>query len=450
VRRHTGRFSGYIRPFSYALDLININVLSYFLLINTHNVLGYHIFITLAWIVISWNVGFYEVYRFTKLIEIISKIFKQYVLYIIVTFAYIGYFMKFSEPFLVLKYISLSIALISIVKIFIYYFLKRFRAIYGGNFRKVVIVGNGNSSSQLANFFNENPDYGYKLEKIFDFKSNRNEQIESCFSFILNSNIDEMYCSLSDLTSAEVDKFIYFADNNLKTLKFLPRSKDILSRNLTFDYYDYIPVISLRNIPLDKTANKIAKRFCDIIFSMLIIIFVLSWLIPIVAILIKLESKGPVFFRQNRNGLNFHEFDCYKFRSMTVGASLDPAKPGDSRVTGMGEFLRKTSIDELPQFFNVLLGNMSVVGPRPHAPSYNKMYNQQTKIDKFMLRHLIKPGITGLAQVKGYRGEVKVNNDIINRVKYDIFYIENWSMLLDVKIVFMTVYNAIKGEEKAY
>jgi len=194
----------------------------------------------------------------------------------------------------------------------------------------------------------------------------------------------------------------------------------------------------------------VVKRAFDIVFSSLVVLFVLSWLTPIIAILIKLESRGPVFFKQSRNGFNYKEFDCYKFRSMMPNkdANLYQATRGDLRITKVGRFIRKTSIDELPQFFNVLFGDMSVVGPRPHMVSHTDMYAK--KIDKFMVRHFVKPGITGLAQTSGYRGEVETDKDIIGRVKYDIFYIENWSIFLDIKIITKTFVNAIRGEEKAY
>ena len=219
---------------------------------------------------------------------------------------------------------------------------------------------------------------------------------------------------------------------------------------MKYEYYDYIPILSIRAIPLQESLSKFIKRLFDILFSSCIIIFVLSWLTPILAILIKLESKGPVFFKQSRNGFNYKEFDCYKFRSMTPNkdAHLYQATKGDLRITKVGAFIRKTSIDELPQFFNVLFGDMSVVGPRPHMVSHTNMYAR--RIDKFMVRHFVKPGITGLAQISGFRGEIEEDKDIINRVKYDIFYIENWSILLDLKIIFQTIVNAVKGEEKAY
>ena len=252
------------------------------------------------------------------------------------------------------------------------------------------------------------------------------------------------------MTNKQINDLIDFADNNLRELKFIPDNKDIYSKKLKYEYYDYIPILILRNIPLSNTINKITKRVFDIVFSSIVIILLLSWLTPLLALLIKLESKGPVFFKQSRNGFNYKEFDCYKFRSMTPNkeAHQYQVTRGDQRITKVGKFIRKTSIDELPQFYNVLFGDMSVVGPRPHMVSHTDMYAK--KIDKFMVRHFVKPGITGLAQVSGFRGEVESDTDIINRVKYDIFYIENWSLLLDLKIIFQTFFNAIKGEDKAY
>ncbi|WP_306351285.1 undecaprenyl-phosphate glucose phosphotransferase [Flavobacterium sp. '19STA2R22 D10 B1'] len=450
MRNNTGRYSGYIRPFSYLIDLVIINGASMVLLPENFHSLYLWGFLSLSWIIIAMNIGFYEVYRYTKVLTIFNKIFKQFSLFTIVCFAFAGFYTKYSESEIILYFTIISIVLISLIKLFIYYFLRKYRVLYGGNYRKVVIVGKGKSVGQLINFFTENPDYGYKLVNVFNLETDKREQINECFSFVLENKVDEIYCSLSDLNNNEVNEFIDFTDNNLKILKFLPDNKEVFARNLTFDYYDYIPVISLRNIPLDNTLNKVLKRTFDILFSLLIILGILTWLIPILAIFIKWQSEGPIFFKQKRNGLNYQEFYCYKFRSMEINdmADLHQVTKDDPRITRIGRFIRKTSIDELPQFFNVLLGDMSVVGPRPHMVSHTEMYAR--RIDKFMVRHFIKPGITGLAQTKGFRGEVENDTDIIFRVKYDIFYLENWSLLLDVKIVFMTLYNALKGEDKAY
>jgi putative colanic acid biosynthesis UDP-glucose lipid carrier transferase len=292
-------------------------------------------------------------------------------------------------------------------------------------------------------------DFGYNFETKFSVKD-KDLSLEHCFDYIIENNIDEIYFSVAELSNKQINRLIDFADNNLRELKFIPDNKDIYSKKLKYEYYDYIPILSLRSIPLQDSVNKFVKRLFDILFSLFIIVFVLSWLTPILAILIRLESRGPVFFKQSRNGFNYQEFDCYKFRSMTPNkeAHLHQVTKGDLRITKIGAFIRKTSIDELPQFFNVLFGDMSVVGPRPHMVSHTNMYAQ--RIDKFMVRHFVKPGITGLAQVSGFRGEVETDEDIINRVKYDIFYIENWSLLFDLKIMYQTLVNAVKGEEKAY
>ena len=450
MQKHTGRFSIYIRPFSYALDLIIINYLVSILLLNSLNEIYYHFFVSLSWIFISWNVSFYNVYRFTKVTNIFEKLVKQYFLFTIVNFAYVGYFLKLSEPTLIIKFVSLALLLIAFEKLFIYYFLRRYRVVFGGNFRRVVIIGEEKTTKQLVTFFNDNPNYGYKIVKFFDLKFNKKQHIKEYQEFVIENKIDEIYCSLADLSNAEVNNFIDFTDNNLIILKFIPDEREPLARNLILDYYGYIPIISLRNFPLDIAANKVIKRVFDIIFSIIIIIGVLSWLTPILYVIIKTESKGPFIFRQKRNGLNYHEFYCYKFRSMNLNeiSDLEQVSKNDTRITNVGKFLRKSSIDELPQFFNVLLGDMSVVGPRPHMVSHTEMYAK--RIDKFMVRHFIKPGITGLAQSNGFRGEVENEKDIINRVKYDIFYLENWSLILDLKIIIQTVVNIFKGDEKAY
>lgn len=411
---------------------------------------GYHTIISVFWLAISYYSGFYEVYRYTKETQILGKLIKQFFFISLVTFAYVGYKYKYVTTDEVWDYTFTCFASVAFLKFSIFYLLRKYRLFYGGNLRNVVILGNGKSVEELAYFFNDNPDYGYNLMKIFDLKTNKKESLEEACIYVLDNKVDEIYGSLNSLSNSNVEELINFADNNLKTIKLLPDSKNTLLRNLAVEYYGYIPIISLRIIPLEKEVNKRFKRVFDIVFSVLIIFFILSWLTPLLAILIKLDSKGPIFFKQRRNGLNYEEFICYKFRSMRLNpiADLEQVQKNDPRITRLGRFIRKTSIDELPQFFNVLLGDMSVVGPRPHMVSHTEMYAKS--IDKFMVRHFIKPGITGLAQINGYRGEVETEKDIINRVRFDIFYLENWTILLDLKIIFKTVINAIKGEEKAY
>ncbi len=434
---------------SYGIDFIIIIGLALFYFFKGLDPLVFCSFTILGWIVLSINSKFYEVYRFTRVVTILGLIVRQLVLFALMMFAFSGFYSDLNiKPHVIIKYVFAVFLSIAIVKFAIYFLLKRYRKTFGGNVRTTVILGKNAKTAQLERLFNFNQEYGYSHQKTFNVKEEGN--LENCFNFILDNQIEEIYCSISELSNKQIRNVIDFADNNLKILKFLPDNKDIYSKKLKYEYYDYTPILSLREIPIEDPINKIVKRAIDIVFSSAIIVFLLSWLTPLLAILIKLESKGPIFFKQSRNGMNYKEFDCYKFRSMTPNkdANLFQATRGDNRVTKVGKFIRKTSIDELPQFFNVLFGDMSVVGPRPHMVSHTDMYAK--RIDKFMVRHFVKPGITGMAQVKGFRGEIETDKDIINRVKYDIFYIENWSLLLDFKIIAQTFFNAIKGEDKAY
>mgnify|MGYP000330208288 CR=1 FL=1 len=446
-----GRYSIYIRPISYLIDLGIINGLAIFYFFKFVDPLKFCLVTTMSWIILSIFSKFYEVYRYTREISILALVFRQMVLFALLMLAYSGFYHELNiQPKNILRYVVYTFSLIILFKFTFYYLLQKYRTAFGGNFRVTAIIGKNKQTTALEAFFNENPEYGYKHKKTFNVRDKGNFDLETCFRFFIEESIDEIYCSITELTNQQMNSIIHFADNNLKILKFLPDNKEIYSKKLKYEYYDYIPILSLRNIPLDDSVNQFIKRVFDIVFSAFVIIFILSWLTPIIAILIKIESRGPVFFKQSRNGFNYKEFDCYKFRSMTPNkeANLHQATRGDQRVTKIGKFIRKTSIDELPQFFNVLFGDMSVVGPRPHMVSHTDMYAK--KIDKFMVRHFVKPGITGLAQISGFRGEVETDKDIIGRVKYDIFYIENWSLLLDLKIITKTFFNAVKGEEKAY
>jgi len=445
-----GRYSNLIRPLFGFIDLVIINMAVFYFEINLKSVYAFCLYISICWIIIAVKNHFYEIHRYTRLIKIGPLLFRQIVFFAIALYAYIGFFKQPLMSRLALgDYLLLVFLLISVFKFLTIFLLKKYRSVLGGNIRKVVVIGNNEKTRQLIETFNTRLDFGYKFDAQFSIKD-EGFTIENCFDYIIENDIDEIYFSVAELSNKQINKLKDFADNNLRELKFIPDNKEIYSKKLQYEYYNYIPVLSLRVIPLQEPVSQFIKRFFDILFSLFVIVFVLSWLTPILAICIKLESKGPVFFKQSRNGFNYQEFDCYKFRSMTPNkdAHLHQATKGDERITKVGVFIRKTSMDELPQFFNVLFGDMSVVGPRPHMVSHTNMYAQ--RIDKFMVRHFVKPGITGLAQVSGFRGEVEKDDDIVSRVKYDIFYIENWSLLLDVKIILQTVTNAIKGEEKAY
>ncbi len=445
-----GRHSNLITPLFGLIDLVIIIGAIFLFKINISNVYLFGAYITGFWIIIAIRNNFYGVQRYTRMVRLATLLLRQIIVFAIVLYAFIGVFKQPNISRLALgNYLMTVFVMISAVKFLTYILVKKYRADLGRNIRRVIVIGKNEKSRQLINIFNTRLDFGYVFKKQFSISDNE-YTLDNCFSYIIGNDIDEIYFSVSELSNEQINELIDFADNNLRELKFIPDNKDIYSKKLKYEYYDYIPILSLREIPLQESFNKAAKRLFDILFSSAIIVFLLSWLTPILAIIIRLESKGPIFFKQSRNGINYKEFDCYKFRSMTPNkdANLHQATKGDMRITKVGKFIRKTSIDELPQFYNVLFGNMSVVGPRPHMVSHTDLYAQ--KVDKFMVRHFVKPGITGLAQISGFRGEIETDKDIINRVKFDIFYIENWSLLLDLKIIIKTLFNAIKGEEKAY
>ena len=443
-----GRYSGYIKPLFCLVDLIILNVTILFFDTNINQSLLFSIYVSILWVILSIKNKFYDIKRFSKVIQILASIISQFLIFGLILYAFIGFF---KQPIVsrleIGKYFLAIIVIVTFSKFVLLYLLSRYRKVFGGNIRRVVVIGNNKKTDQLIEIFRSRPEFGYKFHRKFDVKTDEFD-LENCFNYIFENEIDEVYCSVAELSNKQLREFVSFTDNNLKILKFIPDNKDIFTKKLVFNYYGYVPVLSFREIPLDDSINKFVKRAFDILLSLIVLIGILSWLTPLIALLIQLESRGPVFFKQRRNGLDYREFYCYKYRSMKPSNSANQATRGDARVTRVGRFIRRTSIDELPQFINVLKGDMSVVGPRPHMVKHNEEF--ASKVDKFMVRHFVKPGITGLAQVSGFRGEIETNKDIINRVKYDIFYVENWSLLLDIKIVVLTIVNAIKGEEKAY
>lgn len=454
VAQQTGRYSKYIRPINVLFDLIVITVLStYFFKELNLNLLYYIAYQTFTWTLIAILVKYYEVYRFTTPVEIITKLVKQFSVFLLVVISFFPFAKTaiFSGKAIAI-FMTVSFCIIVTFKYFWFFYLKKYRIVTGSNFRNAVIIGYTTEAIRLKEVFETRKDYGYRFLGFFSDKKQNPEvkgKIEDLKEFVLVNKVDEIYCSLNEISNEKLKELVEFADDNKKAIKFIPDTKEIFSKNLKIDYYELFPVLSLQKTQLHNPFIKGIKRVFDICFSLLVILFVLSWLIPLLAILIKLESKGPVFFKQGRPGIDEEEFFCYKFRSMQVnGYTEKEASKNDPRVTKMGKFMRKTSIDELPQFFNVLLGDMSVVGPRPHLWSQNKAY--ASKIKKYMVRHYVKPGITGLAQVKGFRGEIETEEDMVNRIKLDVFYIENWSLIMDIKIIFQTVFNIFKGEDKAY
>jgi putative colanic acid biosynthesis UDP-glucose lipid carrier transferase len=336
-------------------------------------------------------------------------------------------------------------------RVMVHMLLRQYRA-KGNNYRNAVIVGKGSTSPRLADVFRIRKDFGINFLGYFDDQADCSQTrggIKDFFGQAPSLDLDLIYIQ-EQLEPALVKRVIDFADENYIKVKMIPGGSLQLEKNLSFSKYGDFFVINVNEIPLDNPLNSIAKRTFDIFFAGLVTIFILSWLIPLVGILIKLESKGPVFFIQKRNGVNNKVFNCLKFRSMTPNdyADTHQATKNDPRVTRIGSFLRNSSLDEMPQFLNVLTGDMSIVGPRPHTIPMNQTF--KTQIERYNSRHKIRPGITGLAQVRGYRGEIENSHQIRSRVRLDYFYINNWTFFLDMGIMIKTIHELVFNRENAY
>ena len=442
-----------IRPTTILFDLLLIYSVVFFVSKNDFFNFSFLSYVTLLWLIISYYTKFYNVYRYTHVTKLISLLLAQHFIFLL---AYSSYFSIFKEGEIINNqfFIFLLIFFFTVFfKFFIFYFLKKYRSV-GKNFRNIILLGELNSAKKIENLLKHKNDLGYRFLGFFSNKNHEEKNylgtLKNFFTYIEQNEIDEVYCDLSEISTSQLIKIRKFVQEKKLELRLLPENKAIYSKDFILEYVGTIPILKPKPLPFEKIETHIIKRTFDIFFSIVVCLFLLSLLLPFLWILIKLDSKGPMFFKQKRDGINGTQFYCYKFRSMTINEEADvvSATKNDSRVTKIGDFLRRTSIDELPQFLNVLLGEMSVVGPRPHINVQTKKYINE--IDNYLIRNSVKPGITGLAQISGYRGEIIKKSDIENRVKLDIFYIENWSFFLDIKIIVQTFFNVFKKEEKAY
>lgn len=337
--------------------------------------------------------------------------------------------------------------------------LKSYR-IHGGNHRQLIILGAGSVAQKVYNATVKNLEYGYRFIGFFDDRAKEDYKVDPSLvkgsladveKFAEEFGADEIICALPAGDDRKALPILRFAENNLIRFYIVPDFMRFIRKSVSLTTLaDSIPIISLREEPLKAGMNRFLKRSFDIVFSLAFTVFVFPILFIVLGTIIKATSKGPIFFLQKRTGKEGKEFTCIKFRTMTVNKDADEkqATKGDARVTKIGAFMRKTNLDEMPQFLNVLVGDMSIVGPRPHMLKHTEIYSHL--IDKYMVRHFAKPGITGWAQVTGFRGETKDLSEMEGRIKQDVWYIENWTFWLDLKIIFKTVANMIKGEEKAY
>jgi len=410
-----------------------------------------------VWIAVCTFFSMYGQRSFFKAELFIRNTAKAYLLFLQAAIIY-AFFSKYPLSRSFLTTFLLGFGGILLLTRLLYIWISRYVNFEEQYLRKVVILGYNDIGKRVATMLSEDTRSRAILGYFEDY--NRVEELSvypilgnlrECLDYAIANEVSEIYSTLLPRDNEYLYELAETAEDNFIRVRFVLDYNLFINRNMHVDFLEDVPVLSLRREPLTELGNKIKKRAFDLVFSLMVIIFLLSWLVPLIALFIRLDSKGPIFFTQNRLGRDKKIIKVFKFRSMKVAekdTEYKQATKDDDRVTKVGRFLRKTSLDELPQFFNVLLGTMSICGPRPHPLKMNDTYRMV--INKYMIRHFLKPGITGWAQVNGYRGETKELKDVQGRIEHDIWYMENWNFWLDVKIIFLTVYNIIKGEENAY
>lgn len=411
----------------------------------------------IIWIISTFAIGLYNENIVIHFDEYNKRSIKAYLIWIALISLYTIYINKLhTNVFFVTTYLfffALGLLLNRILYFFIrLYFKNKF---YLKN--NILIIGYNETAIQLASYLETESIQSNIIGFAEDYKNVKElshypilTNINDVIQLAINNNVNQIFSTIPPKDDNNIEKMIEQAEKACIRFKIVPVFSNVMSKPTKVIHFGDIPILSFHNDSLDDLGNKIIKRMLDFTLSTFVIIFFLSWMIPLFAIIIKLESKGPIFFSQIRTGKNNQPFFCLKFRSMKPNHNADEiqATKEDFRITQFGKFIRKTSLDEFPQFINVLRGEMSIVGPRPlmikHTNDYSKLVNQ------YMVRHFLKPGITGWAQINGYRGEIINNEQIINRVEKDIWYLENWNIHLDIKIILLTIYNVIKGEKNAY
>ena len=396
-------------------------------------------------------------YRIVRSEQIVSRICGAVTMHLAIFIAVMSllHLGSMSDKLLWIFYPTFWIALI-VWRLRLRHFVKARRR-HGKNVRSVLLVGSGDNLNELEDIMGDLT-YGFHVMAHF-FKGasfidpesvNYKAELDALKRWLQEHDVQEVYCSLPSVCQLDIMHLVRYCENNMIRFYSVPNVRNYLKRQLKMILLGDVPVLSIRNEPLQDPINRLVKRSFDLLCSSIFLLTIFPFLYIIVGIIIKITSPGPVFFKQKRTGEDGKDFYCYKFRSMKVNKDSDlvQATKNDPRKTKFGNFLRKSNLDEMPQFINVFLGNMSLVGPRPHMLKHTEEYSHL--IDKYMVRHLVKPGITGWAQVTGFRGETKELEQMEGRVQRDLWYIENWTFLLDLRIMVMTVTNMFQGEKNAY
>lgn len=460
------QFKYYLQVSLIGLDFVILNMIflvSGFLFeqkigpISSHSYVEFWLVLNVFWFLTSLLTRTYSDNNIISFESFTKRTVQVYLLWVIGILLYLFFLRKFeiSRFFIFLTFINFCIGLTfnRFLYLGINYHFKSKDFIY----KKILIIGYNSTAKKLESYFEEEG-INTQLIGFTEDEDNVTELsrhpilsgIHNTIQIAKQYEVEEIFSTITPEQNKYIYKLMSIAEKECIRFKIVPDLSLFINKPVYIDYIRDMPILSLRSEPLDDVGNRIKKRALDLIISSFVVVFILSWLIPLIGLLIYLESKGPIIFSQLRTGKNNKSFRCYKFRSMRVNNESDSrqATKNDNRITKVGRFIRKTSLDEFPQFLNVLKGEMSLVGPRPHMVKHTVDYSKL--VDQFMIRQFLKPGITGWAQINGYRGQITDDEQIKMRVISDLWYLENWTVWLDVRIIFLTIYKVFKGDEKAF
>lgn len=419
--------------------------------------LQYILVINAVWWLLSYFLGLYTNTVIEKFESFTKRTMQAFVIWAVLILLYIVLVRDahISRLFIVLSISNFGITLI--VNRFLYFAFKNYVIIHRKLVNKVIILGYNDTAKKLAKYFEED----HLQTELLGFVEDE-ENVDELTNYPVltgrgdlikmacNLEVQEIYSTITPEQNKSIYHLMNDAENKCLRFKIVPNLSIFLNKPVLVDYIRDMPILSLRKDPLEDIGNRIKKRMLDVMVSSFAILFILSWLVPLLGLIIKLESKGPVFFKQKRTGRRDLPFSCLKFRSMCANHNQEEkqATLHDFRVTQVGAFIRRTSLDEFPQFLNVLIGNMSLVGPRPHMLKHTADFSKI--VDHYMARQFLKPGITGWAQIHSFRGEITSPEQLQMRIASDLWYLENWTIWLDIKIIFLTVYQVFRGDRNAY
>lgn len=460
------KFKYYLQGLLILFDFFTLNIIFVIVLYFFDNKFTFYysspyliflLFLNVCWAFITFLIGGYSnnvILVFEKYIKRTTQVYFLWITLVFI-FLFLTKQVTFSRLFILTSLISFGFFLF--INRLSYFGIKKYVKNKSNLLTKVLIIGINDAAKKLAKYFEEEGVHTQLLGFIEDNKNVKEltnypviAQFDNMIQVATDLHVQEIFSTIAPEQNKYIYKLMQEAEKKCMRFKIVPNLSLFFKRPVLIDYIRDMPILSVRNDPMEDLGNRAKKRALDIIFSSIVIFFILTWLVPLLGILIIIESRGPIFFAQLRTGRNDKPFFCLKFRSMRVNKASEhiQATKNDSRVTKIGSFIRKTSLDEFPQFLNVFLGDMSIVGPRPHMVKHTSDFSKMIK--HYMVRQFLKPGITGWAQINSFRGEITHPDQLKLRIQSDLWYLENWSIWLDLRIIFLTIYQVFVGDKNAY